>query len=169
MGESKEVNVKNRTYYFYNDMINIKNFQSNLLTIDKKSHKDLDIYYICYITIKKFSDCENITSVNPLYLIIHSATGYFEEKNGEKYLFISMTEKYEEVFSGILSEIETINSGKKMYYEKKYAKIGVSIDDDLPLNASLKFQTLTIIIRCVFQEGKKLYLQVYLDECLYQL
>ena len=80
-----------------------------------------------------------------------------------------MTEKYEEVFSGILSEIETINSGKKMYYEKKYAKIGVSIDDDLPLNASLKFQTLTIIIRCVFQEGKKLYLQVYLDECLYQL
>ena len=58
----------------------LKNFHSNLLKIDKKSHKDIDIYYIGYITIKKFSDCENIHSVNPLYLIIHSATGYFKEK-----------------------------------------------------------------------------------------
>ena len=66
-------------------MIDIKNFHSNsnLLKIDK-SHKDIDIYYICYITIKTFSDCENIHSVNPLYLIIHSATGHFKEKNSEK-------------------------------------------------------------------------------------
>ena len=80
-----------------------------------------------------------------------------------------MTEKYVEVFSRILSEIETIHSGEKMYYQKSYAKIGVNTDDDLPLNASLKFPTLTITIRCVFQEGKKIYPQVYLDECLYQL
>ena len=60
-------------------MININNFQSNLLTIDKKLHKDVDIYYIGYITIKKFGDCENIRSLNPLYLIIHSATGYFKK------------------------------------------------------------------------------------------
>ena len=60
-------------------MINIKNFHSNILKIDKKSDNDIDIYYIGYITIKKFSDCENIHSVNPLYLIFHSATGYFKE------------------------------------------------------------------------------------------
>ena len=60
-------------------MININNFQSNLLTIDKKSHKDVDVYYIGYITIEKFGDCENIHSLNPLYLIIHSATGYFKK------------------------------------------------------------------------------------------
>ena len=60
-------------------MININNFQSNLLTIDKKLHKDVDIYYIGYITIKKFGDCENIRSLNPLYLIIHSATGYLKK------------------------------------------------------------------------------------------
>ena len=76
-------------------MIDIKNFHSNLLKTDKKLHKDIDIYYIGYITIKKFGDCENIHSVNPLYLIIHSATGYFKEKNGEKYLIIDLTEKYE--------------------------------------------------------------------------
>ena len=80
MEEVKEINIKNQTYYFFDDMIDIKNFHSNLLKIDKKSHKDIDIYYIGYITIKKFSDCENIHSVNPLHLIIHSAIGHFKEK-----------------------------------------------------------------------------------------
>ena len=65
-------------------MINIRNFQSNLSKIDKKSHKHFDIYYIGYITIEKTGDYENIRSVNLLYLIIHSATGYFKEKNDEK-------------------------------------------------------------------------------------
>ena len=60
-------------------MIHIRNFHSNLLKIDKKSHKDIDIYHIGYIMIKKFSDSENIHSMNPLYLVIHSATGYFKE------------------------------------------------------------------------------------------
>ena len=56
MGQVKELNIKNQTYYFFDDMIDIKNFNSNLLKIEKKSHKDIDIYYIGYITIKKFSD-----------------------------------------------------------------------------------------------------------------
>ena len=150
-------------------MIDIKSFHSNLLKIDKKPHKGIDIYYIGYIKIKKFSDCENICSVNPLYLIIHSATGYFKEKNGEKYLIIDSTDKYEEVWSGIRSEIKTLNGRKELFYEKNYARIGVNTDDDLPLNKPLKFPTLTIIIRCVFQEGEKLYPQIYLDECLYEL
>ena len=169
MGEVKELNIKNQSCYFFDDMIDIKNFHSNLLKIDKKSHKEFDIYHIGYITIKKFSDCENIHSVNPLYLIIHSATGHFKEKNSEKYLIIDSTEKYEEVFSGIISEIKTINGGIELFYEKNYARIGVNTDDDLPLNKPLKFQTLTIIIRYVFQEGEKLYPQIYLDECLYEL
>ena len=94
MREVKELNIKNRTYYYFDDMIDIRNFESNLLKIDKKSHRDFDIYYIDYNTIKKLSNCncncdcdyENIRSVNPLYLIIHSATGYFEEKYDEKFL-----------------------------------------------------------------------------------
>ena len=77
MGQVKEINIKNQTYFF-NDMVDIKNFDSNLLKMEKKSHKDIDIYYIGYITIKKFGDCENIYSVKPLYLIIHSATGHFK-------------------------------------------------------------------------------------------
>ena len=79
------------------------------------------------------------------------------------------TEKYDEVFSGIKKEIETINGGKELFYEKNYARIGVNTDDDIPLNKQLKFPTLTIIIRCIFQNGKKLCPQIYLDECLYEL
>ena len=78
MGKVKELNIKNRTYYYFN-VINIKSFCSNLLRIDKKQYKDIDIYYIGYITVKKIGDCENINSGNPLYLMIHSATGYFKE------------------------------------------------------------------------------------------
>ena len=76
MGVVKQIDIKNRTYYFYNDMINIKTFDSNLLKIDKKSYKDIDIYNIGYITIKKIDDYENIFSVNPLYLIVDHASGY---------------------------------------------------------------------------------------------
>ena len=72
-------------------MINIKHFHSNLLKIDKKPHEDIDVYYISYIMLKKFSDYENIHSVNSLYLIIHSATGHFKKKYGEKYLIIDLT------------------------------------------------------------------------------
>ena len=169
MGKTKELDIKNWTYYFFDDIIDIRNFHSNLFKIDKKSYKDIDIYFIGYITIKKFSDCENIHSVNPSYLIIHSVTGYFKEKNGKKYLILDSTEKYEEVFTGIRSEFTTINGGKKLFYEKNYARIRVDTDDDLPLNKWLKIPTLIIIIRCVFQEGEELYPQIYLDECLYQL
>ena len=41
MGEVKQINIKNRTYYFYNNMINIENFEPNLLKIDRKSYKIL--------------------------------------------------------------------------------------------------------------------------------
>ena len=71
-----------------------------------------------------------------MYLIIYSATEYFKGKNGEKYLIIDSTDKYEEVFSGLNWETETINGGEKMYYEK-YARIRVNTDYDIPLNKPL--------------------------------
>ena len=86
MGLVKQIDIKNRTYYFYNDMINIKKFDSNLLKINKKSYKDIGIYNIGYNTIKKIDDSENIYSINPLYLIIDHASRYFEEKEMNKYL-----------------------------------------------------------------------------------
>ena len=130
-------------------MVNIEDFHSNLLEINKKSQKIIDIYYTGYITIKRVSDYENIYSINPLYLIFNSATGYFKEKNGEKHLILDLAEKYEEVFSRIKLEIEELNGRKELFYEKNYVRIGINANDDLPLNKQLKFPTLTIIIRCI--------------------
>ena len=78
MGEAKQINIKNRAYYFYNDIIDLKNFDARLLKIDKKSYKNIGIYNIGYITIKKIDDCKNIYSVNPLYLLIDHANGYID-------------------------------------------------------------------------------------------
>ena len=116
MGLVKQIDIKNRTYYFYNDMINIKKFDSNLLKIDKKSYKIIDIYSIGYTTIKKIDNYENIYSVNPLYLTIVHASGYNEEKGGNKDLVFDSIEfystdgnkellkKYNDVFNGIRNE-----------------------------------------------------------------
>ena len=90
-GNKKQINIKNRTYYFYNDIIDIKTFDSNNLKLDKKTYKDLDIYNIGYVTIKKIGYGYDINSVNPLYLRIDNANGYIEEINEDKYLVFDDT------------------------------------------------------------------------------
>ena len=91
MRNCKQINIKNQTYYFFNDMINTKDFDLSQLKIYKKSYKNIGIYYIGYITVKSISDYENINSVNPLYPIIAETDGYIEENNGNKYLtFVSI-------------------------------------------------------------------------------
>ena len=64
MGEIKEISIKNRTYYFYNDRIHLKDFDARLLKIDKKEYNDIDVYYIGYVTVKKVDNCNNTNSVN---------------------------------------------------------------------------------------------------------
>ena len=81
MGQDKQINIKNRTRYFSNKIINIEDFDSNLLKMDKKSYKNTHIYYTGYITIKKIDDYENICSINPLNLIIGKIDGFIEEEN----------------------------------------------------------------------------------------
>ena len=175
MGEVKQINIKNRSYYFYNDMISLKYFELNLLKIDRKSYKNIGIYNIGYITIKKIDDYENIYSVNPLYLTISHASGYIEEKGVNKYLVFDSTDenkellkKYNDVFNGIRDKIKEISSGE-CDYEKDYMKIKFNCDYNLPLNKPLKFHMMTIIIRSVFDEDGKLYPQVFLDDALYEL
>ena len=99
---------------------------------------------------------------------INSATGYFKEKNDDKYLIVDSTKEYENVWSGIRSEIKRINEGKEVFYES-YCKVGINTEDNLPLKKSLKFLTLTVNINLVLQANNKLYPQIYLDECFYEL
>ena len=152
MGTVKQINIKNRTYYFYNDIIDLENFDAKLLKIDKKSYKDIGIYNIGYVTKKKIGNCMNINSVNPLYLGITRVNGYIEEKGIDKYLVFDSTDenkellkKYNDVFNGIRDKIKEINSND-CDYEKDYLKIKFNSDDDLPLNKSVKFTLMTITI-----------------------
>ena len=118
MGKIRQINIKNKTYYFYNDQINLKDFDGKLLKIDKKDYNKIDIYYIGYVTIKKIGDYKNINSLNPLYLMINEMIGHFvcnsvecysiEEKNENKYWVLDdidetkeVLKKYEEVWEGI--------------------------------------------------------------------
>ena len=159
-------------------MINIKKLDSNLLKIDKKSYKDIGIYNIGYITVKKIDDYENIYSVNPLYLIIDHASGYIEEKDVNKYLdFDSMRfhstdeneellKKYNDVFNGIRDKNQAV-SVDECDYEKDYMKIKFNSDDDLPLNKQSKIYSMAITIRSVFEEDGRLYLQGFSGDTFY--
>ena len=91
----KEISIKNRPYYLFNDMMNIKNFDPSLLVISKLSFKstNTNIYHIEYITTRSL-DHVNSGSENPLYLIFNNVERYIiEECNGDRYLIFASTDK----------------------------------------------------------------------------
>ena len=169
------MNIKNRTYYFYNDINDLENFDAELLKNDKKSYKDhISIYNIRISQRKKLMNVK-ILSVIPLYLNITHANGYIEEKDVNKYLDFDSTDenkelmkKYNDAFNGIRSKVKKI-SDDECDCEKDYMKIKFNSDDGLLLNKQLKFHLMTITIRSVFEEDDKLYPQVFLDDTLYEL
>ena len=192
MWEVKQINIKNRTYCYYNDIINIKNFNERFLQTDKESYKNIGIYNTGYIIKKKIDDCKSIDSVNPLYLLIDHASGYvkdlnslylnidhasgyIKEKDVNKYLVYDsadenkeLLKKYGDVLNEIKDKIKEV-SDSECNYEKDYMKIKCNSDDNSPLDKPLKFHLMTITIRSVFQEDGKLYPQLFLDDALYEL
>ena len=146
-----------------------------MLKVDKKDYNEIDIYYIGYVTVKKIANCNNINSVNPLYLMIDGMIGDFEEKNEIKYLVLDDVDekkvsknmkKFEKVLK---KKFETNNGGKKIEYGKDLKKTRFESNDDLPLNKPIKLRLLTIIIRSAFSEDGKFYPQLFLDDALYEL
>ena len=105
MEDIKQISIKNRTYYFFNDVIDIKDFDSSLLKIDKTSDKNIGSYNNGYIAIKKTDDYENIHSVNPLCLMIGEVIGHIEKNSGNKYLVFDSSDENKEVLKN------TQNSG----------------------------------------------------------
>ena len=168
----RQLNIEGRTYYFYNDLINIKNFNSNNLKLDKKNVLGNDVYYIGYITKKTQW---NLNSVNPLYLMINKIKGHFEGVDGDKYLIISsengdIMQKYQEVFDGIKEITKKINDcSYPIKYDDNYMKIKFNTNDNIILNKIIYFPTITIIIRFVTQKDGKYYPQLFLDDCLYEV
>ena len=139
-------------------------------------YRNINIYQTGYIAIKKNDDYERIYSVNPLYLRIGHASGYIEEKTGNKYLIFDsadenkeVLQKYADVSDGIKNKIKAINGNKENDYGKDYMKIKFNSDDDLPLNNQLNFHLMTIYIRWVFSEDSRIYPKLFLDATLYEL
>ena len=166
MRSIKEISIKYRTYYFFNDMINTKNFDSNLLKIGKTSYKNNDIYYIGYVTTRNIGDYENIHSVNPLNLIIGKVDEYIEESNGNKYLVFASTHGLKEVlakFAKLWDEIkcliEMMNGGEAGDCGKDFMKIRFKSDDHGPLGRILSM--LAVVVRSVFEEDGKYYPQMF--------
>ena len=106
MGEVKQIHIKNRTYCFYSEIIDLKKFDARLLKIVKKSYKSIAIYNIDYITKKKNDDCEKIYSVNPLYLLISHGNEYIEEKDVNKQLAFDSIDENKENTMMFLMELE---------------------------------------------------------------
>ena len=91
----KDINIKNHTYYFFDDIINIKDFDPNNINIDEKSYENILVYYTAYVAIED-SIYVKINSVNPLYLMLNKINEYFEEINGNKYLTLVSTDESKE-------------------------------------------------------------------------
>ena len=169
----KQINIKNRRYYFDNDLINALNFEPNNLKLDKKSWNDIDIYYIGYVDKNKPEDWR-VKSVNRLYLIIDKKFCSIGEEYGVKYLKIEKNysepalNKWNQVFDSIRYHIKKI-SNEQVNFNDSFNQIKFISDDYLRLDKLIYFPTLTVVIRCVFKQKDLFYHQVYLDDALYQL
>ena len=134
MGKIRQINIKNQTYYLYNDQTDLKDFDASVLKINKKKYKEIDAYYIGNVTFQKIANCNNGNSVNPLYLMIDEMIGHFKEKSGNKCLVSDDVnenkedlKKYEEVWEGVKKEIATINGGEKLNMGNIFKKLGLSL------------------------------------------
>ena len=120
----KDTAVKNRTYYFFNDMIHVRKFDPNNIKLDENSYKNILIYYIGFVTIKDSKYVE-VYSVNPLCLIFRNVNRYFEEINGNKYLTVVSTneskekiKKDEELWNKIRGLTRSVTKNSDDYDEK---------------------------------------------------
>ena len=161
----KSLKIKNQSYYYWDDIIFIDDFDIKVFKIAKRESRiGVDIYYIGCAANKLEYD---INSVKPLYLNVKSLLGSVEKIDGssDRYLVIDK------------SNIEVINvfNTLREYVEDKiildktdgFDKIKFSSNIDLPLETLIQFKMLTIIIRCIIKKDDKYYPEIYLDECLY--
>ena len=169
----RQLNIKNKTYYFYNDLINILNFESINLKLDKKTWKDIDMYYVAYADKNKHNDWK-VKSVNPLYLMINEVFCSVGEENNVKYLKIEknhcdpVINKWNIVSDSIKDSIKKINNEERNV-NNDFNKIKFISDDSLRKDKLIYFPTLTVFIKCIFKKDDIFYPQVYLDNALDQL
>ena len=168
----KQTNIKNGTYYFYNDIINLDEFDESKIKVDKKDFNDIDVYYLGYEHKKKISECNVINSVNPLYLRIINMNGQFEKDKDDAWCLIisykdDVYEKRMDIFESIKKKIAE-KTWDIVEYDNDYMKVKFGINNILPTNKDLNIHMATIIIRAIFAQGGKYYPQLFLDDGFYK-
>ena len=171
MGELKQINIKNRTYYFYSDIIDLDEFDESKIKVDKKDFNDIDIYYLGYEHKKKISECNVINSINPFYLRTVDMNGQFEKgKDDAWYLIISdddIFKKHVDIFESIKNKV-TEKTWDAVEYDKDYMKIKFESNNILPASKDVNIRMATIIIRAILVQDGKYYPQLFLDDGLYK-
>ena len=181
MGTTKEINIKNRTYYYCNDIIDLDEFDESKIKFHKKDFNGIDIYYLAYEYKKKITECNIIRSVNPLYLRIVDIKGQFKMMHGiyqfEKGkddawdLVISdkddVYKKLVDIFESIKNEIKE-KTWDALEYDKDYMKIKFESNNIFPTDEDVNIHLATIVIRAIFAKDGKYYPQLFLDDGLYK-
>ena len=168
----KQINIKNKTSYFYNDIINLDKSDESKTKVDKKDFNDIDIYYRDYDHKKKTSECNVINSVNLLYLKITDMKGQFEKgKDDAWYLVISnkgdVYKKLVDILESMKNKIKEKTSDA-LEYDKDYMKIKFESNNIFPIDKDVNIHIATIIIRAIFTKNGKYYPQLFLDDGLYK-
>ena len=172
MGELKQINIKNRTCYFYHDFTNLDEFDEGSIRVDKKDFNDIDIYYLGYEHKKKISKCNIINSVNRLHLKITGIKGQFEKgKDDVWYLVVSFKDdvygRHMDIFESIKNKIVE-KTWDALEYDKDYMKIKFESNNILPSDKDVNIFIATKIIRAIFAKDGKYYPQLFLDDGLYK-
>ena len=168
----KSLEIKNTSYYYYDDIVHADEFDKNLIKINKRESRiGADIYYIGYIVNKPQY---NINSVNPLYLFLKDVTCTVEkiESSSDRCLVIDLSNKdvlnvFDDMFNFISNKINKIDGDDEKVYG--YIRLKFNSDVDLPLDKLIKFHTLTVFVACDIRKANKFYPEIYVDEGIYEL
>ena len=161
----KSLKIKNKSYYYWYDIIFIDDFNIKFFKIAKReSRAGIDIYYIGYL-VKKI-ECD-INSVKPLYLNVKSLLGSVEKIDGSNDIYLVIDKSNIKVINVFNTLREYIDNKVVLDKIDEFDKIRFSSDIDLPLGTLIQLKILTIIIRCIIKKDGKYYPEIYLDECMY--
>ena len=157
----KRLSIKNKAFFLPTKLINLLDFDSKKLEINKEGDDEIGIYYIRY-------------GGGPLYLTIDNLSGYFEENDGNKYFNLvsfcdGCEDKYINFWEEIKNSINKVAISKFSDYSKDYGLIRFDSDDVLPLNEMIEIDSLTIVVRSVLEKDDGYYPQIFLDDYLYKV
>ena len=171
--------IKTKSNYYSDDMVYLSDFYVKLVKVVKRESRiGVYIYYIGYVLEPE----DDINSINSLYLIVKRLLGRIEKIEGSSDRYLAVDENNQEVinvFDKLWKFVEDeinrlIKSNDKITFNNadnkisEYNKLRFSSNIDLPLDTLIEFRMLKIFINCVIEKDNKYYLEIYLDECLYE-